>query len=171
MDKVLDYLKIKLDEKNILEKLPDNWKQIIGGKKCVETKKANGTYEKQLKECQQGGGHEFLKSWHANMKKNSPEEYHIIQYERFKKISNYKFKTRNGEIVRNKLEKEVADILKTMNISYKYEPLIRINNNYFFPDFLIKDKIIIECTEWRGFDKAVKLKNKIEFLKKNIQCI
>ena len=30
---------------------------------------------------------------------------------------------------------------------------------------MINDKIIIECTEWRGFDKAVKLKSKINSLK------
>lgn len=51
-------------------------------------------------------------------------------------------------------------------LSYKYEPLVKIGNRYFFPDFLINNKIIVECTEWRGFDKAIKLKSKIEFLKK-----
>ncbi|MBS3079504.1 hypothetical protein J4218_05260 [Candidatus Pacearchaeota archaeon] len=164
LNKILQYLEIKLDKKDILKRFPDNWKQIIGGKKCVETKKANGTYEKQLKQCQQKGGKIYLKKWHSKMKKQDSEKYHILQYERFKKISNYKFETKNKEKVRNKLEKEVADILKTMNIKYRYEPLIKIGGKYFFPDFLINDKIIIECTAWRGFDKAIKLKSKIKSL-------
>jgi len=166
LNKILDYLETKLDEKEILEKFPDNWKQVIGGKKCVENKKVNGTYEKQLKKCQEKGGKIYLQKWHSDMKRKNPREYHRLQYERFKKISNYKLETNNKEKVRNKLEKEVADILKKMNISYKYEPLIKIGKKYFFPDFLINNKIIIECTEWRGFDKAIKLKNKIDFLKK-----
>ena len=53
-----------------------------------------------------------------------------------------------------------------MKVDYKYEPLIKINDKYFFPDFLINNKIIIECTEWRGIDKAIKLKYKISFLQK-----
>ncbi|MBS3075725.1 hypothetical protein J4429_04670 [Candidatus Pacearchaeota archaeon] len=169
LQKILDYLKIKLNEEDILKKLPDNWKQIKGGKKCVEIKKLNGTYEEQLRKCREKikkGGSENLKLWHANMKKKNPEEYYILQYERFKKVGNYKFQTKNGEKVRNKLEKEIANLLKELKIEYKYEALVKISNHYFFPDFLIDDKIIIECTEWRGFDKAIKLKNKIQFLEK-----
>jgi hypothetical protein len=166
LNKILNYLEIRLDEKDILKKFPDNWKQIIGGKRCVEIKKANGTYEKQLKKCQQKGGKIYLKKWHSRMKKQDSEKYHILQYERFKKISNYKFETKNKEKVRNKLEKEIADILKKRNIKYKYEPLIKIGMKYFFPDFLINNNIIIECTAWRGYDKATKLKEKIKVLEK-----
>lgn len=166
LNKVLHYLNFNLDEKEILKKLPDNWKQIKGGKRCVETKKANGTYEEQLKKCQKVDGGKSLKIWHLKMKRKNPEEYHMLQYNRFKKIGTYKLETKNGEKVRNKLEKEVADLLKDLKIEYKYEPMVKINKNYFFPDFLINNKIIIECTGWRGFDKAIKLKNKINFLEK-----
>ncbi|MCM8774700.1 MAG: hypothetical protein NC820_08260 [Candidatus Omnitrophica bacterium] len=64
------------------------------------------------------------------------------------------------------MEKEVADLLYTLGIEYKYEPLVNINNNYFFPDFLIGNDVIIECTMWRGYQKAYRLRDKIEYLSK-----
>ncbi len=96
------------------------------------------------------------------MKENNPEEYYLIQYSRFKKVGDYKLFTLNGEKVRNSLEKDVADILNKNGIKYSYEPLVRVKDRFFFPDFLINDKIILECTMWRGSDKAVKLKEKIK---------
>ena len=99
------------------------------------------------------------------MKKTNPEEYYISQYEKFKKIGEYKYVTNNGEKVRNILEKEVADILKNHKIKYEYEPYINVKNKAFSPDFLINKRVIVECTAWRGYDKAVKLKRKIEYLK------
>ncbi len=168
LDKLLNYLNTSIKEGDIIEKLPDNWKQIKGGKKCVEAKKKNGTFEKQIKQMRSKNNYdsECLRLWHEKMKKENIEKYHIMQYERFKKIGGYKFITENGEKVRNKLEKETADLLRSLKINYKYEPLVKAKGKYFFPDFLIDNNVIIECTEWRGFDKAIKLKNKIEFLKK-----
>jgi hypothetical protein len=168
LNKLMNYLKLSIKEEDIIEKLPDNWKQIIGGKKCVEAKKKNGTFEKQIISMRSKNSYdsEHLRLWHRNMKRNNPQEYYTVQYERFKKIGGYKFLTENGEKVRNKLEKETADFLRKNGFEYKYEPLIKADNKYFFPDFLINNKIIIECTEWRGFDKAIKLKNKIRHLEK-----
>lgn len=165
LDKLIDYLKISLSKEDIIEELPNNWKQIKGGKNCVDKKKKNGTFEKQLNECRKPNP-ESLRLWHKKMKEKNIREYYLIQYSRFKKIGNYKFLTNNNEKVRNKLEKEVADVLKSLRIAYEYEPLVKAGGKHFFPDFLIDNKIIIECTEWRGYDKAIKLKNKIEFLKK-----
>jgi len=165
LDKLTNYLNILFKEEDIIEKLPNNWKQIKGGKRCVEEKKKNGTYLEQLKQCQKKG-FDGTRLWHRNMKKNNPKKYYSMQYEKFKKIGGYKFMTLNGEKVRNNLEKETADILKRLRISYKYEPFVKIGSKCFFPDFLINNKIIIECTEWRGFDKAIKLKDKIWYLKK-----
>ena len=101
------------------------------------------------------------------MKKNNPEEYYILQYNRFKKIGGYKYKTKRGELVRNNFEKSAADILYNLNINYQYEPLVKSNNKYFFPDFLINNKIIVECTMWKGEVKAYKLKDKIKYLSDN----
>lgn len=104
-----------------------------------------------------------LRKWHKEMKENHPKKYYEIQYNRFKKISEYKFITKKGEKVRNIYEKEIADYLYSLNINYKYEPFVEGKNKPYFPDFLV-DKIVIESTAWRGFDKAESLSKKIKDL-------
>ena len=148
----------------IIETLPDNWKQIKGGNKLIAIKKEKGTFDNEMKHWQEVQA-EKLKKWHNHMKKNEPEKYYMLQYERFKKIAGYKFKTKRGENVRNSWEKRVADLLFSLEIDYKYEPLIHSGSHYFFPDFLINDKIIIECTMWKGDNNAYRLKEKIAHLK------
>lgn len=165
LNKILELSKINLKEESIIEKLPNNYKQILGGKKVVLTKINNGTFEKQMKLCHKGSS-KYMKNLHKILKKTKPEEYYKGQYEKFKKMGGYKFTTKNGEKVRNKLELEVANNLKELGLKYKYEQYINIDGKAFFPDFLIDNKIIIECTMWRGYDKAIKLKEKIEFLTK-----
>ncbi len=163
-DKIINFLGI--NQKNlIVEKLPKNWKQVLGGKNCVKKKIKKGTFEKDLKKAQKKGALK-LKEWHKTMKEKKPEEYYLIQYSRFKKIGGYKYQTKKGEKVRNSFEKQVADMLENYGIEYEYEPLINIGKKYFFPDFLINKKIIIECTMWKGESKAYKLREKINILKK-----
>jgi hypothetical protein len=164
LNQILDYAKIKMNNKMICQTFPDNWKQTKGGKNCVKSKKKKGTYQKQLELCHKKSS-EYMKKLHKEMKKTKPKEYYISQYEKFKKIGGYKYLTENNEKVRNKLEKDVADILKNSKIQYQYEPYININNKAFFPDFVINKNIIIECTAWKGYDKAIKLKKKIKILK------
>lgn len=161
--KIENYLKIKVEKRDLIQALPDNWKQILGGKNRVKKAKENGTFEKQLKKAWLGA--KGNKKWHDLMKKTDPEKYYKSQYEKFKKIGEYKFSTINGEKVRNELEKSIADILKRQGVKYQYEPYINIKDRAFFPDFVINDNIIIECTAWRGYDKAIKLKRKIKYLK------
>lgn len=165
LDKLNNFLNISFNEKIIEGKLPSNWKQIKAGKMGVEMKKKKGTYERQLKLCQKKGSKK-IKLWHKKMKKENPYDYYSMQYSKFKRIGGYKFITKNNEKVRNLFEKEVADILKDNGIKYRYEPFIQIGKKCFFPDFVINNKIIIECTEWRGIDKAIKLRDKIKYLKK-----
>ncbi|MDO8563625.1 MAG: hypothetical protein Q7R87_01315 [Nanoarchaeota archaeon] len=164
LSKLEKYLKINIKKSNILRKLPNNWKQIKGGKNRVIKSLKEGTFNNQLEKARKKAGKKNSE-WHKFMKKTNPEKYYNSQYEKFKKIAEYKYKSKNGEKVRNKLEKETADKLKEMNIKYEYEPYILHKNKAFFPDFLIKDKIIIECTAWRGYDKAIKLKKRINHLK------
>ena len=147
-----------------LERLEDNWKQILGGKKGVIMKKENGTFSDQLNKAQKKGAKK-IKEWHKNMKEKNPKEYYLKQYEKFKKIGGYNQVTKNGEKVRNLMEKETADKLRDLKIKYKYEPLIKTKERWFFPDFLIEDKIILECTAWNGETKAYQLLEKIEHLK------
>ena len=163
---LLKFIKVKQEDDFLFERLPDNWKQIKGGINCVISKKKKGTFERDMKNIQSIQSVN-LKKWHKFMKQNSPQEYYLTQYSRFKKIGGYKFLTSRGEKVRNLLEKEVADYLFKKKINYEYEPLINVGSHYFFPDFLINKKIIIECTMWRGVEKAYKLRYKIDILKKN----
>lgn len=162
--KIIKFLEINQESLEI-KRLDENWKQVLGGKACVKSKKAKGTFELQLKKAQKKGI-KGISRWHKFMKKNNPTEYYLGQYEKFKKIGGYKFITKRGERVRNKFEKQTADLLHEQKINYEYEPLVRIGERYFFPDFVINNKIIIECTEWRGEIKAYKLKEKIKYLKK-----
>jgi len=167
-DLIVNFLKVKNPDKLIIKKLSDNWKQILGGKNSVKSKIEKGTFEKQIKEARSKNS-KRLREWHKSMKRNNPKEYYLIQYSRFKKIGGYKFKTKKGELVRNIFEKQVADQLHKKRIKYKYEPLVNIGKKYFFPDFLINNKTIIECTMWKGESKAYKLKEKIKHLKKKYQ--
>ena len=167
-DKFTQFLKIKNKDKMINERLPDNWRQVKGGLACVISKKKKGTFARDMKAIQATQSIR-LKKWHKSMKEDNPDEYYRIQYSRFKKVGSYKKRTLRGEKVRNDLEKDVADFLFKKGINYQYEPLVRIGDRAFFPDFLINDKVIIECTAWRGFDKAIKLKDKIEVLKKEFE--
>lgn len=164
-DLIVNFLEIKNPERLIIKKLNDNWKQVIGGKNCVKRKKEKNIFNKQLKKAQKKGALK-LKEWHKSMKENNPEKYYLIQYSRFKKIGKYKYKTKRGELVRNLLEKQTADFLYGKGINYQYEPLIKADNKYFFPDFVLNGNIIIECTMWRGEIKAYKLKEKIRHLEK-----
>lgn len=165
LGKLTEYLEIDKSNLKITEKLPLNWKQVKGGKKCVESKKKKGSFQTSLIKARAKQS-EKLREWHEGMKKYFPEEYHKIQYLRFKKVGNYKLKTKRGEKVRNLLEKRTADALFDLKINYEYEPLVKAASKYFFPDFLINNKVILECTEWRGKEKATKLKEKIKHLKK-----
>lgn len=166
VDKLTKFIGIKVKKTEIVELLKDNWRQIKGGKNRVKIAREKGTFESQLKKARDISG-KGIKKWHRIMKKENPEKYHMIQYERFKKIGGYKYLTKKREKVRNTLEKETADFLFNKKVPYQYEPLVKSNNKYFFPDFLINNNLIIECTAWRGSDKAIKLKEKINNLRKN----
>ncbi len=159
---------LNLSENRIKKRLPNNFKQKLGGKNCVLAKKKKGTFEKDMRNIQKRQS-DKLKKWHRKMKDQNPKEYYKLQYSRFKKISGYKYKTKRGEKVRNLFEKQVADILYDLGVDYQYETLIKSNNKYFFPDFIINNEIILECTAWKGETKAYKLKEKIAHLSKNYQ--
>ncbi len=170
LGKLEEYLKKKISKEDIIKEFPKNWRQIKGGKNCVKSKTKKGSFKKQLKIAQKKGA-EGIKKWHKTMKDKNPEEYYLAQYSKFKKIGGYKYKTKKGEMVRNILEKETADYLYNKNLDYEYEPLVRVSKKYFFPDFLINKKTIIECTMWKGETKAYKLKEKIDYLKKRYNVL
>jgi len=166
LDKILSYINQKIDKSCVEKELPDNWRQVMGGKSCVEKKIKEGRLNNQLAESRKKIK-KTLKDWHKEMRAQNPKKYYEIQHAHFRQVAGHKLLTENGEKVRNILERDIANILKKFNIVYQYEPLIKSKGRFFFPDFLIKKNIILECTMWRGYDKAVKLKEKIEHLRLN----
>ena len=160
LSKIINFLGIKCVTNLIESKLSENWRQVLGGKNCVISKKNKGTFSRDMDLINQISSRK-LKEWHQNMKKTEPELYYKIQNSRFKKMLGYKCRTINGEKVRNIWEKQIADILLSLGIKYEYVPLIRTKDRYFFPDFLINKKIILECTMWKGIENSFKLKDKI----------
>ncbi len=163
---LVSFLDVDNTDVIVTERLDDNFRQVLGGKKCVLVKKEKGTFKRDMTAIQRISS-KRLKLWHKNMKNTRPMEYYQIQYSRFKKIYGYKFISDKGEKVRNVLEKIVADNLYRAGVKYDYEPLVRADKKYFFPDFLVGNKIIIECTFWNDETKAHKLKKKIRHLEKN----
>jgi len=126
--------------------------------------KKEGTFAENMKKLKIISS-ERMKKWHKRMKRYNKEEYYSIQYSRFKKIGNYKFETKSKEMVRNELEREIANTLFDLKIKYKYEHLINVKRKCYFPDFII-GSTVIECTMWRGKENAYKLKKKIFDLRK-----
>ena len=157
---ILNFLDISAKKFNP-KYLPDNWGQLKGGLNCVKKKIKDGTLYGELEKARKKT--KGIKAWHEYMQKNEPERYHVIQYEHFKKVGGYKFKTLRGEFVRNKLEKKIADFFHLNNIKYSYEPITKGLQGYYFPDFQI-NSLIIECTAWKGLTKSYSLKKKIEDL-------
>lgn len=90
-EKIANFVIINNKESLILEQFKDNYKQKIGGKKCVESKIKKGTFKRDLLKAQQNGALK-LKEWHRLMKKNNPKEYYLIQYSKFKKVGEYKYR-------------------------------------------------------------------------------
>jgi len=163
LDNLVRFLHLEeIEVENIISReLDQNWKQVIGGKNCYQNKVKSGTFKKNLFEMNKGS-----RLMHKKLRRELGEKYFISQSERFKKIGIRKFKSKNGELVRNIWEKKIADKLFDYGIKYEYEPCVSTEKNYYFPDFKI-NKILIEVTMWRGFDKAPKLKQKINNLNKS----
>ncbi len=61
------------------------------------------------------------------------------------------FYTENGELVRSKSEKIIADKLKHLNVPYKYEFALKLNRTVYFPDFTILNKTTRQTYYWEHF--------------------
>ena len=136
----------------------------IGGKKAYEKSVSQGRFE-EIHSKMRKASSKYMKNWHSKMKLTNKKQYYELQYSRFKKIGGYFTKTIRGDLVRNWLEREVADFLHSNGVSYEYEKLVLANNNVYFPDFVVGN-IIIDCTYWKGLYKLPSLKKKISDLKK-----
>lgn len=130
-----------------------------GGKNSVLSKIKKGTFDDNINKMRKATTTR-LTIWHKTMRTQQRKKYYTIQYERFKKVGEYKHKTLQGEMVRNELEKKVANSLFKNNIRYEYEPYLECGNRSYFPDFRL-GKILIECTACSDFKNQYKLLKKI----------
>ncbi|MBI2654393.1 hypothetical protein HYX02_06325 [Candidatus Woesearchaeota archaeon] len=165
LEKILKFIDEDLSKyKNeILEHLPKNWGQIKGGKNCVLKKIREGTLQYEIERLRKISS-KRMKKWHKYMKKNLPKQYHIWQYERFKKVGRGYLYCLDNEIpVRNLLEQKIGNFLIQESIGFEYEPYINVDGKVYFPDFKIDDKII-EVTEWKHPNK-----DRISHIKKKLK--
>lgn len=165
LEKILKFVDedISKYKDDILEQLPENWGKIKGGKNCVLKKIREGKLEYEIERLRKISS-KRMKKWHKDMKENHPKQYHVWQYERFKKVGRGYLHCLDNEIpVRNLLEKKIGDYLIQECIGFEYEPYINVNGKVYFPDFKISSKII-EITAWMHPDnnRITKLNKKIK---------
>lgn len=155
---LLEYL--GLDESLICFKLIDPKEFRRKGGKAVYKKYFEENRFFEIHEGMRRGASKFMKSWHLRMKEENPSEYYDLQHRRFKKVNKTKWKTYKGDLVRNEFEMQIANLLFDLSIDYLYEPCLQLSRAYF-PDFKIGDTLL-ECTAWRGKEKANQLSLKIK---------
>jgi len=160
--------------------LNDNWGRKRGAyaaHKTVRNKlRTDKKYRKRwVKKCRIGGRNNIknglIKNWDVG----------------FRRIGRRKVKGPKNEMMFNKGEKNIAEFLLQMRINYQYEPLITLNGNHYFPDFLVNDIIIERCglaskkyfqsikrkfkdyKSWRGKIIIVSPKKMMEMFQKEIE--
>ena len=77
---------------------------------------------------------------------------------------NSTIKTLDGKLVQSNGEKRICNFLYRNEIPYKYDSLIRINKQYVRPDFILKNRTVIEYWGMEGdpeYDKKRERKTKI----------
>lgn len=117
----------------------DNWGRSIGGKVKFERYGCQLTLEQRRRAGRKTGSANTLE--------------HLVKISSFGGVASVKSKANfrrkvvgpQGEIMFNKLEREVATILLSIGVSYEYEKVIRRSSNHVIPDFTVGD-VLIECT-------------------------
>ena len=145
----------------IIKTNDDDWGRKLGGLHTKERQHGflNPKYSQQSSNWKSNGGKIGTKKWHERMKKEKPQEYRQIQYDRIKQSLKYKHEYQ-GQKYRNLLELKTAKILTENKVQFEYEKLLRCGEKFYFPDFVI-DKIILECTFWHNIEeKSNELKQK-----------
>lgn len=125
---------------SIVQKLPDGWGKIKGGK-------ARG-----------------------RMKSNLTSELRIKGFRNANKItSKRKVEGPLGEKMYNKGEKKIANLLIRNKLKYKYEPILYLGKKYAFPDFVVKNVLIERCgySDWSVYWN--RLNEKVQLYEKYFQ--
>ncbi len=139
---------IKTECLSDIERLSQNWGRVKGGNALIKKKVKDGTLGETIDRLKKASSAR-MKIWHQDMKKNCPEEYYRLQYERFKKVGKgYQIRLDNGISVRSELEAMVGNFLAEYFPSFQYESYLNVGGKVYFPDFAYKN-VIIEVTEWK----------------------
>jgi len=156
---------IKISGLNI-EMKPENWGCILGGKRKYELYGLNFTREQIVK-----GGKNGMMSLRKKLGKEGWRKLSFLAGSISAKSGNNfrrKILGPKGEKMFNEMEKEVAEILLKLNLDYEYEKVLKINDRFFIPDFIISSCIIIECTYWSFVDdKSRLLRERFKTILKN----
>jgi hypothetical protein len=158
---------------SIIRTNDDNWGRKLGGLRTKEHQHGflDPKYQQQSSNWKSRGGKIGTKKWHETMKKEKPQEYRQIQYDRIKQSLKYK-REYMGQKYRNDLELETAKILTENKVQFEYEKLLRCGEKFYFPDFILNEAII-ECTFWNKVEeKSDVLKRKsLAYLKLGFKMI
>lgn len=138
---ISDLPELSMFEKYILEEREDKWWRKITptlGWKATEKKLLTDKIfrERWKRKCRKGGKKSvsdgYIKGWEVG----------------FRKVSRRRATGPKGEIMFNDKEKNIAEFLLKNNITYVYEPMIKINSHTYFPDFQIGSSLIERCGLW-----------------------
>lgn len=134
--------------------LPENWGQVIGGRKKSRLYDSNLTIIDRRK-----GG---------KIGRKSIERLKRIAHKGVYVRTARKYVGPRNEMMFNRLEQKVAEILYRNEREYEYESIIQIKNRAIVPDFFLpKLRTLIECTTWTNVEeKAEEINRKARVLMK-----
>lgn len=92
-----------------------------------------------------------------------------VRLETLRKLSpRPRFKTRNGLLVRSKVEKIIADFLFALGLRYDYEPIVEVGGFHVMPDFRLLDSGVL--VEHFGLDTPAYEQAKAAKLERYQRC-
>ncbi len=137
-DKILEqFPNLRIYSDFIIEEREDDWGTrkggILGGKAVAEKLKNDLVFRKAwVEKCRKGGTNNIrqglIKNWEIG----------------FRNVGRRRFLGPNDEKMFTEAEKRIAEFFAKKGITYRYEPKLIINGMTYFPDFIIKNNIIIE---------------------------
>jgi hypothetical protein len=141
--------------KFIEEERDSNWGRAKGGRKSWIQIRKKLKYDKNfrkmwIKNCVAGGKKRVkmgpIEGW-ENGFRNSPRRIVIGP---------------KGERMFSSIEQSVAKLFLQIGLPYQYEPLMIVNKNKYFPDFVIDKKIIVEIFGYSSEKYFQRMKKKLK---------
>ena len=96
------------------------------------------------------------------------EKWKREEYKKYSKYAEKKtIRAKNGTRVRSKSEAIIMDLLESRGIPYRYEPVISLNDQSFYPDFLIRHPRTGKLYIWEHLGKT----DDADYLNSNMEKI